>query len=643
MVNRNSFTSRFQSYLARSYFAVLIISLTAWSGYLTAEQVEKTEQKTIDAAGLFAEKCLLCHAQPGPWPDIAGMVKLEAEEIYRVLSAGLMRELANGLDDAQRKAIAGYVAGLNPTKPSLASGGLCNDMSNPETQDTTSIGWRGWSLDTGNTRHVRDVELSEAQVFGLQLKWSFVFPDTAPFTSTGSQPTVVGNRLYIGSANGMVYALDADTGCTHWSFQAEAGVRSAIAVEGDNLVFADYETNVYALYAQTGAIRWTRRADNQPSARVNGNVATHAGVVYVPISSNQEFTVSFLPDTPCCSFQGAVVAFDVSTGQQIWKTSLIDEPLRELGVNYTGVKRYGPSGVSVWSVPTVDVKRQLLYVTTGNQFTEPAVPEADAIVALDLKSGDRRWVKSFAPADFGGIDIWNGGCEAKVLFNTEDTCPPINDKHEGDREIGSPAVIKTLANGKDVVLVGTKEGVLYALDPDRKGTVQWQVLLSKIPPGRGPIFGGIEYGFAVDNKHVYVPIADVSLLDQISLGNMVSVALETGKLVWEMPGATNTCQDKPFVCNNSYMAAPTIVDSFVFAGASDGVLRGFDASNGRIIWSYDTFREFTGVNGLKGKGGSIIRGGPTIVNGMLYQTSGYGHLAMGMPGNVLLAFEFPEY
>lgn len=186
MVNRNSFTSRFQSYLARSYFAVLIISLTAWSGYLTAEQVEKTEQKTIDAAGLFAEKCLLCHAQPGPWPDIAGMVKLEAEEIYRVLSAGLMRELANGLDDAQRKAIAGYVAGLNPSKPSLASGGLCNDMSNPETQDTTSIGWRGWSLDTGNTRHVRDVELSEAQVFGLQLKWSFVFPDSEGDSSVAS-------------------------------------------------------------------------------------------------------------------------------------------------------------------------------------------------------------------------------------------------------------------------------------------------------------------------------------------------------------------------------------------------------------------------------------------------------------------------
>ena len=325
------------------------------------------------------------------------MAKLEAEEIYRILSAGLMRELANGLDDAQRIAIAGYVAGLNPSKPSLASGGLCNDMSNPKTQDTTSIGWRGWSLDTGNTRHVHDIELSETQVSGLRLKWSFVFPDTAPFTSTGSQPTVVGNGLYIGSANGMVYALDADTGCTHWSFQAEAGVRSAIAVEGDNLVFADYETNVYALDAQTGAIRWIRRADNQPSARVNGNVATHAGVVYVPISSNQEFTVSFLPDTPCCSFQGAVVAFDVSTGQQIWKTSLIDEPLRELGVNYTGVKRYGPSGVSVWSVPTVDVKRQLLYVTTGNQFTEPAVPEADAIVALDLNSGDRRWVKSFAP------------------------------------------------------------------------------------------------------------------------------------------------------------------------------------------------------------------------------------------------------
>ncbi|MBT7952326.1 MAG: PQQ-binding-like beta-propeller repeat protein [Gammaproteobacteria bacterium] len=608
---------------------------------INAEQVKHT---AIDAAGLYAEKCLLCHARPGPWPDAAGLSKLSTEEVYRVLTAGLMREIANDLNDAERQSIANYVGGLNPDKPSLASGGLCSKDHKDKTHSQAASGnWFGWSVDNGNDRYVRDISLSKSQVSGLKLKWSFVFPDTAPFTSASNQPTVVDGRLYIGNMNSMVYALDANTGCTHWSFKARSHVRSVIAVSGETLVFADYETNVYVLDAQSGAIRWIERADEQPSARVNGNVALHNGVVYVPISSNQEFTVSFRPEASCCSFRGMIVAFDVKTGKKLWKTSLIDEPLQELGPNAKGVMRYGPSGVAVWSVPTIDIKRQLLYVTTANQLTEPRVEESDAVVALDLNTGKKQWVKSLVPAAYQQGDIWNSGCESEMMFNeSESHCPPVNVKHEGDREIGAPAVLKTLANGEDALLVGTKDGYLYALNPDSEGELLWQLRLGTLDPGRGPIFGGIEHGIAVDDKYAYVPIADISFVQQTSKGSMARVELETGKLVWQKKAASDTCKDKPFGCNNGYMGAPTVVGNILFAGSADGNLRAFDASNGKIVWSYDTVRQYTGVNGLKGSGGAINRNGPTIANGMLYQTSGYGHLAMGMPGNVLLAFEIPE-
>jgi polyvinyl alcohol dehydrogenase (cytochrome) len=622
----------------------LVIFLALWAGQLNAEQTEQAGHKPIDAAGLFAEKCVRCHAQPGPWPDVAGLSKLRSEEVYRVLTAGLMRELANGLNDAELQAIASYVGGLNPDKPSLESAGLCSlSDKRKSNRHSNSASWSGWSVDIGNDRYARDVNLSRSQVKGLTLKWAFVFPDTAPFTSAGNQPTVVNGRVYIGNMNGMVYALDAESGCTHWSFKAQTHIRSIIAVSDDTLIFADYETNVYSLDAQSGALRWISRADQQPSARVNGNVTLHEGVVFVPISSNQEFTVSMIPTTPCCSFRGSIVAFEIKTGRQLWKTSLIDEPLHELGLNYKGVKRYGPSGVAVWSVPTVDVKRQLLYVTTGNQYTEPRVAEADAIIALDLGSGEKRWGKSFVPKQFASGDIWHGGCEAEIMFSeTKDTCPPTNPKLEGDREFGAPAVLKTLANGKDILLAGSKDGVLYALDPDRQGTVLWQIRLSKIAPGRGPILGGIEHGIAVDDKHIYVPIADMKPLLQTAKGSMASIDLESGKLVWQIAAATDTCKNKPVGCNNAYMGAPTVVGQFLFAGSNDGFIRAFDTSNGRILWAYDTARQFTGINGLKGSGGSVNRNGPTIVNGMLYQTSGYGQLGAGMPGNVLLAFTFPK-
>ena len=622
---------------SRFAFYQLVILLLLLPNQTNAEP---TTHKPINAADLVTKKCLICHARPGPWPDVTGIAKLTSEEVYRVLTSGLMRELAIGLNDAERQAIASYVGGLNPDKPSLKSGGLCRNMDSSNKMNFSS--WTGWSVDNANDRYVRNVDLSQTQVEGLKLKWSFVFPDTAPFTSAGNQATVADGRLYIGNMNGVVYALDAETGCTHWSFKAHTHVRSVIAVSGKNVVFADYETNVYVLDAQSGAIRWIERADEQPSARVNGNVIIHDGIVYVPISSNQEFTVSWRQETSCCSFRGMIVAFDLETGEKIWKTSLVDKPLQELGLNSKGVMRYGPSGIAVWSTPTIDVKRQLLYVTTGNQFTEPRLTEADAVIALDLNSGKKRWVKSFVPEDFQSGDMWNSGCEAEAMFNEPDThCPPMNKKRQGDREIGSPAVLKTLANGRDVLLIATKDGVLYSINPDREGAVLWQIRLGNFAAERGFIWS-IEHGFAVDDNHIYVPIADHDPLQQTADGSMARVDLETGKLLWQKKAATNTCKDKPFGCNNGYMGAPTIVGQILFAGSNDGHLRAFDIKNGNSIWHYDTTRQFNGVNGLIGSGGSINRNGPTIVNGMLFQTSGYGHLAMGMPGNVLLAFEIPE-
>ncbi len=600
------------------------------------------DHKPIDVVTLLSERCLTCHARPGPWPNIAAMARLSSEEIYHTLWAGLMRELADGLSDAERKALARYISGLSADKPSLASGGHCSNVTESlGAKSGQSADWPGWSISSSNDRHVPDAALDPSRFGGLRLKWAFVFPEAALYTSASNQPTVVGDRLYVGNTNGMVYALDAKSGCTHWSFKARSHVRSTVAVSGDTVVFADYETNVYALDAATGSLRWVARADEQPSARMNGNVTVENGVLYVPISTNQEFTVSALLTTPCCSFNGAIAAFSIDNGALLWKTYLIDEPLMELGVNEQGVKRYGPAGVGVWSVPTVDTRRQLLYVTTGNQHTEPPVEESDALVALDLNTGEKKWVRSFVPERFEAGDIWHGGCAGLVL-DTTDLCSPTNPQAKGDREIGAPAVLKTLPNGQDIVLVGTKDGVLFGLDPDRQGALLWEIRLGQVLPDEGPIFGGIQFGFAADDHRAYVPIADMRPVQGTAVGNMTSVDLQTGKLVWENPAPTDSCIDKPPVCNNGYMSPPTVAGSLVFAGSNDGYLRAFDSRDGKLLWAYDTARAYDGVNGLSGTGGAIARSGPTITGNMLFQTSGYGHFSIGMPGNVLLAFEFEE-
>ena len=589
-----------------------------------------------DGAVLFARHCAQCHGSGIIEPNIQGLAKLKAEEIYHALRNGIMREAAERLDDAERRAVAEYVSSLNQSKPSDRSEGYCK--TGPEFASGHGNGhWAGWSYDISNSRNIADVSIKSSQIQRMRLKWSFVFPDTGSTTNAGNQPTVVNGRLYIGHKNKYVYSLDALTGCTYWSFKADAGVRSVVAVKDDIATFADYESNVYALDAATGTLKWRAKADDQPSSRVNGNVSIYNGVVYVPISSNQEFVNALDPDIPCCNFRGSVVAYNINNGKRLWKTYMIEAPLRKLGRNDRGVMKYGPSGGSVWSVPTVDGQRGVVYVGTSNQFTGPVVEASDAVVAIDIKNGKKKWVKSFAPARFGGQDIWNGSC-VDVIKGAREECPT---DVQGDRDLGSPIVLQTRNDGSELLLVGSKDGMLYALDPDQQGAVIWQVRVGKAMTVKGPSFGGIEHGFSADNKRAYVPIADIDVIDGVAEGFLVAVDLMSGKLIWKQPASVDSCQGKPVRCNNAYTAPTTVMEGIVFSGSNDGFLRAHEINNGQIIWEFDTAISVTGVNGITGSGGAISRSGSAIANRMVYQTSGYGQ-GLGMPGNVLFAFEIPS-
>ena len=79
----------------------------------------------------------------------------------------------------------------------------------------------------------------------------------------------------------------------------------------------------------------------------------------------------------------------------------------------------------------------------------------------------------------------------------------------------------------------------------------------------------------------------------------------------------------------------SLANDVVFSGAMDGHLRAYSTIDGKILWDYDTAKDFRTVNQVQGAGGSLQAGGATIVNGVVYVNSGG---AQGEPGNVLLAF-----
>jgi polyvinyl alcohol dehydrogenase (cytochrome) len=319
-----------------------------------------------------------------------------------------------------------------------------------------------------------------------------------------------------------------------------------------------------------------------------------------------------------------VTALRAKDGTQVWKTYTIREMPKQIEKGPGSVGTWGPSGAGVWGSPTLDAKRGLLYVTTGDNFSSPATDLSDSVLALELKTGRIVWSKQLTPGD-----IFSGAC-------TGGGCPGP------DHDFGSSVLIEKLPNGRDVLLAGQKSGVVYALDPDRKGAILWQTRV-----GKGGTNGGVQWGMASDGQKVYAAVSDLvrkappGTIIQVGLppdptqgGGLTALRISDGEKVWY--AAPQPCGPIPG-CSPSQPAAVTAIPGVVFSGSDDGHLRAFATEDGRVLWDFNTVRDYDTVNGVRGKGGSLDGAGPVLVGGMLFVNSGYARNG-GIAGNVLLAF-----
>ena len=416
---------------------------------------------------LYTKHCARCHEVHPTLPTRALMKEMSAEYIVRALTTGVMRDVGAPLTSEERQALAEFLAGKRLTPPRAGSGNCKVD----ELDVATGPQWNGWGANLENSRFQKDAGLSPDQVPHLKLRWAFGFPDGF---STYSQPSVVGNRLFVGSPSGFVFALDKRTGCTYWTFDAGSGVRAAITIGPNNTAyFGDTRANVFALNAATGKLIWRMQAEDNPSARITGAPKLYKGRLYVPIASRDEWSATDA-GFECCKFRGSVVAIDAATGKQIWKTYTIAEPAERLHQNMGG-KTWGPSGVGVWNSPTIDEKRGVLYVGTGDNYSDPPTPLSDSILALSLSTGVIIWSRQLT-----ANDVFNGNCGEM----DHRTCP---ERPGPDADFGSSPILCKLRDGRRVLIAGQKSGVLYALDPDDLGRVLWRAKI-----GRGGIFGGVQ-------------------------------------------------------------------------------------------------------------------------------------------------------
>jgi polyvinyl alcohol dehydrogenase (cytochrome) len=624
-------------------FAVLASDRAAWAQTSTA-----SGGAAAGGSAVFQRACATCHVSATGIPGTTATITAPALDVLRQLTpdaivtsltSGRMRVQGEALSPDERRAVAVFLTGRSAGERHAGSTTRCA-VTRPLAADALSgPSWNGWGAGLAATRYQgRHAGLTAADVPRLTLKWAFGFPGAL---AARTQPAVVGGRVFTGSESGDVFALDVRTGCTHWVYRARAAVRTAMTVtsyripyRGANrgpsaavryaLYFGDGRANAYAIDADTGRELWVRQVDDHANAAITGAPTVHDGRVYVPVAAAGEEVRGGRLDYGCCTFRGSVSALDAGTGSVVWKSYSIPDAPKPRGVNASGIQLFGPAGAGIWGAPTIDQKRGVLYVGTGNGYADPPQPTSDAIIAFDLRNGRVRWVRQTVPND-----VWIWQCPPTSRPPTSPDNPNCPARQGPDFDFATSPLIATTPGGRDLLVVPQKSGVVYALDPDRDGAIVWEYRM-----GDGSALGG-QWGAAADGRNVYVGFGGTL---SSAPGGMHAIDLATGRRVWHVPPQTLLCRGGADArCYAAQGGAVTAMPGVVFSGGSDGGLRAYSARDGSIVWQVDTNRDYDTVNGVKASGATIDGAGPVVVDGLLLVNSGYNGI-VGRAGNVLLVF-----
>lgn len=588
--------------------------------------IEETSQSVAYAENLYQDLCAVCHDGGVPEaPTREAIEMLPSRTLLAAMTTGVMAPQSVRMSSFDKEILATYLgASADDTERRQRDMPKCDGAL--EFANTPE--WNRWGGDVRNSRFrtSEQTQISANNVADLELKWAFGFPNAV---RARSQPTVTSEAVFVGSQDGTVYALDTNTGCVWWEYYADAEVRVAPSIKLDatglpsSLLFSDFNANVYAVDARSGEEIWKTSVRDHPVTTLTGSPTLFEDRLFVPLSST-EVVSAFNPNYECCTFRGGVVALDANTGKRVWLFNTVDVP-KPTRINAAGTQMYGPSGAPVWSVPTIDEKRGLLYIGTGENYTAPANELSDAIIALRLSDGELVWSNQTIAGD-----TWNGACGS-----TGTNCPETRGP---DFDFGAPPILTTLPNGKDIILAGQKSGMIFGMDPDENGKTVWSARA-----GMGGYNGGIHWGMSSNGETLFVGIADTPG-HHMAVGpprhGVHAFDAETGQAVWSTI-EEKLCDELRTRCFPSASSPLTATEDLIFAGSLDGTMRIYDARTGKLLWEFDTLRSFETINGVPASGGSIDSAGAILIDNKFIVNSGYDKFRL-QPGNALLVFEVPE-
>ncbi|MGH1471854.1 MAG: PQQ-binding-like beta-propeller repeat protein [Cellvibrionaceae bacterium] len=611
-----------------AFFNTAIFSFSV----VSADELEIEWNRSASGEKIYQQNCSICHDNPqNHTPPKATLGTQPPQQIFDTLTSGVMRAQGVLLNSQQKKEVAEYLTGKK------FSDAVVSDWKENKCEKYIALKmpknkvWNGWGLDLKNTRHQKNPGFKSTEIKDLKVKWAFSYPGGR----RNAQPSIVGSYIFTALFPGKVFALNAETGCTVWSLDVDSGVRNSITVIKATketkkqfpavkyiALFGTSDNYVFGVNAETGGVLWKNKIDDNLVGRITGSGIYHGGVFYVPMSSNEEVAATGA-DYECCTFRGSVSAIDVSTGEKIWKTFVIDKEPTKTKINVDGNQMYGPAGGAIWSSPTIDKQRGLLYVATGDSYTDVVEGGSDAIVAMELKTGKIRWKNQVTSRDNFVLGCGRG--------RTHGNCP---EELGPDYDFGSSPILFELPNKKTVLLAGQKSSDFYILNPD-DGKIIWQKKL-----GHGGALGGIQWGFSTDKHKAYVAVSDVRRdKTKGAKPGLHAINIADQKVEWYSPAPTDTCEKKlGFFCVDAYSQAVTTIPGVAFVGGMDGHLRAFSTEDGKLIWDYHSaVQSYKTVNNVDVKGSYFDGGGVVISNGMLVVNSGF-NVRKGEEGNAMLVF-----
>ncbi len=504
---------------------------------------------------------------------------------------------------------------------------------------TAQNDWPYAGQNRNNTRHnASEHIITPANVANLVVKWQ---------TETGSDisatPSVDNNAIYFPDWGGNLNKVNRTTGAVIWSVSVGSLIganfsfcRITPTLVGNKVIIGTQSDGVpgarlIAVNKNTGALIWSTVVDEHFAAIITQSPMIHGNSIYVGVASLEEALAAFIPGYECCTFRGSVVKLNANTGSIIWKTYTAPEAST------------GFSGNAVWgSTPVVDPSRNSVYVSTGNNYSVPAELEAcltedsegnlppvedilacvagipgsannwfDAVLSLDMTTGAIKWGTKVLP-----VDAWTVSCLLPFEPFNPENCP---DTDSPDYDFGQgPALFKT-PNNVDLLGVGQKSGIYWALNPNN-GAIVWSTQV-----GPGGTTGGLQWGSATDGNRIYTAISNNGykedyLLDGTVIhgGKWAALNAATGEIVWDAvgtePPAFGPYPEGALATNQGPVSS---ANGVVFAGATNatGSMYAFDASNGDILWSFES-------------GASVISGA-AIVDGNVYWGTGYTNFGVG--------------